>query len=409
MTTWRWGNDWVSQACIFDHVRTPLAATAGGALQTVPAVELATQVLVALGARSVLDTAGVDDVVVGIAGPGEDDATLARAALLNAGFSQATPGLQLSRHLMSGLDAINTGAAHIMAGQSTVVIAAGVESQLRGRLDALDSLQGGDPAIAYRTFQVTAGIGADLLATRRGYGRRELEHYALESHRRAAHAWSERRFARSIVAAVDDIGRPLLERDELIRHDLRHPDLECLEPAFASDGEKCGYDAIALMRYPELEFISHVHTAGTSAVAADGAAALLLASAEVGRQSGWRPRARVRGFASCGAEPTIGLTAAAPASLRALKNAGMSASDIELFQVDETFAAPVLDYMDELHIAHDVINVNGGALALGQPLGAMGIVMLGMALDELERSGKGTALIALGGAGMGAATIIERV
>jgi acetyl-CoA C-acetyltransferase len=267
-----------------------------------------------------------------------------------------------------------------------------------------------DPAVTYATYFAPQGISADLIATRAGFSRRDVDAYAVESQRRAANAWDKGYFNGSVIPVVDALGLPVLSRDEHIRAGTTLEDLGRLEPSFAAMGTQGGYDAIAIQRYPELAAIDHVHTGGNSSGIVDGASGVLIGSLEAGERLGLKPRARIRSFASIGSEPTIMLTGPAPASLRALKNAGMAVSDIDLFELNEAFASVVLEYMRVLDIPHDRINVNGGAIAMGHPLGATGAMILGTVLDELERTGKGTALITLCvGIGMGTATIIERL
>jgi acetyl-CoA C-acetyltransferase len=399
------------EALIFDHVRTPRGkGQASGALHEVPAIELATQVLIALRERNHLDTAQLNDVILGVVtATGDQGGGIPRVAALNAGFAETVAGVQLNRYCSSGLDAVNIGAAGIMAGQSRLVIAGGVESMSRVPMRS-DSPRANDPAVNYKTYYVPQGIGADLLATLRGHSRRDVDAYAVESQRRAARAWEEGYFAKSVVPVVDELGLVLLEKDQHVRPGTTVEDLGRLSPVFAAAGEKLGYDAVAQLKYPAVEFINHVHTAGNSCGMVDGAAGLILGDREIGRALGLKARARIRAFASIGSEPTVMLTGPAPASRRALQNAGMSVSDIDLFEVNEAFASVALCFMEDLDIPHDRVNVNGGAIALGHPLGATGAMLLGTVLDELERTDKSTALVTLCvGGGMGTATIIERV
>ncbi len=397
-------------AYIYDAARTPRGrGRPNGALHAVPPVELAVQVLRALAARNRLDEAPVDDVALGVVTPvGEQGGDIARLAALRA-YGQAVPGVQIDRFCSSGLDAVNLIAGQVLAGQVDIGIGGGVESMSRVPMGT----NGGaifDAAVARRMHIVPQGIAADLLATRSGFTRRDVDDYALASQQRAARAWSEGRFARSIVPVVGDRGETLLARDEHPRPGTTAADLAQLEPSFARIGEQAGWDALALERYPDTPRIDHVHTAGNSSGVVDGAAGALVGSAEAGRARGLTPRARIRSWASVGSEPTIMLTGPEPASRKALQRAGMSARDIDLFEVNEAFAAVVLEFMSKLGVPHERVNVNGGAIALGHPLGASGAMLLGTALDELERTGNGTALITLCvGLGMGTATIIERV
>ncbi|WAH55404.1 acetyl-CoA C-acetyltransferase [Pseudomonas silvicola] len=399
-------------AYIFDHVRTPRGrGRANGGLHSVPAIELGAQVLRALQQRSRLDTREVEEVGFGIVTPfGEQGSNLTRPAILMAGYDQSVPGFHIDRACSSGLDAVNLVAGQVMAGQVKLAIGGGVESMSRVPMGSQGSVWARDPAVAYATWFAPQGIGADLIATRGGFSREDVDRYALHSQQRAARAWEEGRFARSVIGVVDSLGQMLLDRDEHIRPETQLRDLAELQPAFAQMGSLGGYDAIALQRYPEVFEIDHVHTAGNSSGIVDGAAAVLVGSREAGERLGLVPRARIRGFAAIGSEPTIMLDGPAAASLRALKRAGMSVTDIDLFELNEAFASVVLEYMRVLGIGHERININGGAIAMGHPLGATGAMLLGTALDELERSGAATALVSLCvGIGMGAATVIERV
>lgn len=402
----------MAEAYVFDHVRTPRGrGRANGSLSGIPPIELAAQVLRAMRDRNKLDTVEVDDVVLGCVTPvGEQGADIARTAVLLAGYDEAVPGVQLDRFCGSGLEAVNTAAAAVMSGQKQLVIGGGVESMSRVPMGSQGGAWATDPAVVYATYFAPQGIGADLIATRSGFSRRDLDSYAMESQRRAANAWEQGYFNGSVVPVVDALGLPVLSRDEHIRGDTTLEDLSKLEPAFATMGGPGGYDAVAIQRYPELASIDHLHTGGNSSGIVDGASGVLIGSRETGVRLGLKPRARIRSFASIGSEPTIMLTGPAPASMRALKNAGMSVADIDLFELNEAFASVVLEYIRVLGVPHDKINVNGGAIAMGHPLGATGAMLLGTVLDELERTGKGTAMISLCVAiGMGTATIIERI
>ncbi|MDH0425408.1 acetyl-CoA C-acetyltransferase [Stutzerimonas stutzeri] len=402
----------MAEAYIYDHVRTPRGrGRANGSLHPVRPVELAAQVLRALRDRNEVDTRLVDDVVLGVVTPvGEQGCDIARPAVLVAGYDQSVPGVQLDRFCSSGLEAVNVAAAQVMSGQSRLVIGGGVESMSRVPMGSGGGAWARDPAVAYATYFAPQGIGADLIATRSGFSREDVDRYAVESQQRAARAWAEGHFARSVIPVVDALGLPLLAQDEHIRADTTLDTLARLDPAFAQMGELGGYDAIALQRYPDVDAIRHIHTAGNSSGIVDGAAGVLIGSKEVGAVLGLKPRARIRSFASVGSEPTIMLTGPAPSSLKALRNAGMQVGDIDLFELNEAFASVVLEYMRVLGVPHDRINVNGGSIAMGHPLGATGAMILGTALDELERTGKGTALVTLCvGIGMGTATIIERI
>jgi acetyl-CoA C-acetyltransferase len=402
----------MTEAYIYDHVRTPRGrGKPSGSLHSTTPVELVAQVLRALRDRNQLDTRLVEDVVLGVVGPvNEQGGDIARVAALYAGYDESVPGVQLDRFCASGLESVNTIAAKVMSGQAQLGIGGGVESMSRVPMGTNGGSWMRDPAVAYRTYFVPQGISADLIATRSGFSRNDVDSYAVESQRRAAAAWAEGRFRKSVVPVVDGLGFTLLDKDEHMRPETTVDDLAKLQPSFAMMGEQGGYNAVAIQRYPDVFEMQHVHHAGNSSGIVDGAAGVLIGSKEIGEKLGLKPRARIRSFASIGSEPTIMLTGPAPASLRALKNAGMSASDIDLFELNEAFASVVLEYMRVLNIPHDKINVNGGAIAMGHPLGATGAMILGTVLDELERTGKGTALTTLCvGIGMGTATIIERV
>ncbi len=399
-------------AFIYDHVRTPRGkGRATGALHEVAPVELAAQVLRALAARNGLSHDALDDVILGVVTPaGEQGCNIARTAALAAGYAPGVPGIQINRFCSSGLDAINLAAAQIMAGQAGLIVAGGVESMSRVPMSADGGAWYSDPRLVYQNFLAPQGIGADLIATLKGFSRETLDDYALASQSRAARAWDEGRFSRAILPVTDELGLVLLERDEHPRADTTSQSLAALKPAFAQLGEASGYDSVALQRYPEVFKIEHHHTAGNSSGIVDGAAGVLLGNRQAGDRLGLKPRARIRAFASAGSDPTIQLTGPIPATEKVLKNAGMALADIDLFELNEAFASVVLWYMDEMNIPHDRINVNGGAIAMGHPLGATGAMLLGTVVDELERSGKTTALVTLCvGLGMGTATIIERL
>lgn len=399
-------------AFIYDHVRTPRGrGKPDGALHEITPIALGTQMLGALRERNGLDTRQIGDVVFGIVSPvGEQGGNLARAAVLNAGYDLTVPGQQLNRFCASGLEAVNYAAAMVMSGQVEAVIGGGVESMSRVPIGSDGGALSTDPAVAYRTYFVPQGIGADLIATLEGFTREQVDAYAVESHRRAATAWAEGRFARSVVPVHDVIGQPVLEHDEHIRAGTTLEGLAALRPAFATLGERAGFDAVAIQRYPEIESIRHVHHAGNSSGIVDGAAAVLVGSKRLGTRIGRPSRARVRAFASIGTEPTIMLTGPVDVTRMLLKRARMSIDDVDLFEVNEAFAAVVLRFMKHLDVPHEKVNVNGGAIAMGHPLGATGAMILGTALDELERRDLNTALVTLCvGAGMGTATLIERV
>jgi len=402
----------VAEAFIFDHVRTPRGrGKPNGSLHEVTPIQLVTQVLKALRDRNQLDTGRLDDVIMGCVSPvGEQGADIARVAVLNADYAQTVPGKQLNRFCASGLEAVNTAAAQVMAGQSDLCIGGGVESMSRVPMGSDGGAMASDPQVAYKTYFAPQGIGADLIATKYGISRQDCDAYAAESQKRAANAWASGWFRGSVLPVRDSLGTTLLDHDEHMRPDTTAAGLAELKPAFTALGEQFGFDSVALQRYPEVERINHVHTGGNSSGIVDGAAGVLLGTREMGKALGLRPRARIVGFASIGTEPTIMLTGPAPSAEKVLKRCGMQARDIDLFELNEAFASVVLRFMQQLAVPHDRINVNGGAIAMGHPLGATGAMILGTVLDELERRQLGTALVNLCiGAGMGTATIIERV
>ncbi|MBB4631163.1 acetyl-CoA C-acetyltransferase [Sphingosinicella soli] len=403
----------MAEAYIYDAVRTPRGrGKSNGSLHEITPIQLATQVLAAVRDRTGIDTADVDDVVLGCVAPiGEQGSDIARLAVLNADYAQTTAGVQINRFCASGLEATNMAAAKVMAGEAEFAIGGGVESMSRIPMGADGGSWAMDPAVAHKLYFAPQGIGADLIATKYGFSRDDVDAYAVESQKRAKRSWDEGRFARSIVPVRDVIGEVVLDRDEHMRPEADMQSLGSLKASFTDMGETMpGFDAIALLRYPEVERINHVHHAGNSSGIVDGAAAILVGTREMGEKYGLKPRARIRAMGSVGSEPTIMLTGPEFVAQKVLKRAGMDTSDIDLFELNEAFASVVLRYMQALNIPHDKINVNGGAIAMGHPLGATGAMILGTVLDELERTGKGTALINLCvGAGMGTGTIIERI
>ena len=402
----------MTEAYIYDHVRSPRGrGKPNGSLHSITPINLTTQVLASLRDRNELDTSLLDDVILGCVAPiGEQGADIARIAVLNADYAESVPGKQLNRFCASGLESINSAAAQIMSGQSDLAIGGGVESMSRIPMGSDGGAWPTDPQVAYKTHFVPQGVSADLIATRYGISRWDLDTYSAESQKRAAHAWDQGWFKNSIVPIKDHIGRVVLDHDEHMRPEATAESLGGLNPAFVIPGEQGGFNSVILRRYPEVESIIHVHTAGNSSGIVDGAAAVLVGNAEAGQRMGLKPRARIRAFSSIGTEPSIMLTGPAPATGKVLKRAGMSVSDIDLYELNEAFAAVVLHYMNLLNIPHDKINVNGGAIAMGHPLGATGAMILGTVLDELERRDLSTALVTLCiGGGMGTATIIERV
>ena len=402
----------MADAYIYDHVRTPRGrGKADGALHEVTALALATVPLKALKDRNNLPEDSVDDVVLGVVDPvGEAGSDIARFAALKAGLGQAVPGVQISRFCASGLDAVNFAAAQIMSGQHELTIGGGAESMSRVGIGASGGAWPVDPSIAVTTYFLPQGISADLIATKYGFSRDDVDAYAVESQKRAAKAWDEGRFKNSIVPVKDVNGLTILAKDEHMRPGTTMQTLASLQPSFVQMGEMAGFDAVAVQRYPEVEAVNHVHTPGNSSGIVDGAAAVLIGSKAAGKAAGLKPRARIRQFANIGSEPAIMLTGPIPVSEKVLKKAGMTKKDIDLWELNEAFASVVLRYMQALNIPHDKINVNGGAIAMGHPLGATGAMILGTVLDELERRDKETALVTLCiGVGMGTATIIERV
>jgi acetyl-CoA C-acetyltransferase len=401
----------VIDAFIYDHVRTPRGrGRPDGSLHEISSVQLAQQVLRALAARSELDTSLIDDVILGCAQPvGEQGGNIARAAVLMADYAQSVAGQQVHRFCASALEAVNAAAAQIMTGQHDAAIGGGVESMSRTALGADSGAWSADPWVAYHNYFTPQGIGADLTATLDGFSRTDVDSFAVESQCRAAHAWENGYFNNSMAPVRDVLGEVILCRDECMRPDTTLEGLEKLEPSFVAMGH-AGFDAVALHKYPQIERVEHVHTGGNSSGIVDGSAAVLLGNEEFGRKIGRKPRARVKAFVSMGSEPTIMLSAPAPTTQKLLKRCGMSVKDIDLFEINEAFAAVVLRYMRLLEIDPKAVNVNGGAIALGHPLGATGAMLLGTALDELERRDQNTALVTLcAGNGLGTATIIERV
>ncbi len=397
---------------IFDHVRTPRGrGKPDGALHEVTALELATQTLRALEERNRLDTGLIDDVILGCVDPvGEAGGDIARAAAINAGYDERVPGMQVNRFCASGLDATNFAAMKVMSGVAGLAIGGGVESMSRIGIGASGGAWPMDPHIALKSYFVPQGISADLIATRYGFSRDDVDAYAVTSQKRAKNAWDEGRFSNSVIAVRDINGLTILDRDEHMRPGTDMQSLASLNPSFAQMGDFAGFDAVTLQRYPELERIDHVHHAGNSSGVVDGAAAILLGSLEAGAAAGLAPRARIRTFANIGTEPCIMLTGPVDVSRKVLKQAGMTTGDIDLYEINEAFASVVLHSMTELDLEHGRVNVNGGAIAMGHPLGATGTMILGTLLDEMERTGAATGLATLCiGAGMGTATIIERV
>ena len=402
----------MTEAYIYDAVRTPRGkGKSDGSLHEITPVELAAQVLSAVRDRNNIDSAEIEDVAFGCVSPvGEQGAVITRSAILQAGYAQTTSGIQVNRFCGSGLEASNIAAAKVMAGECDLAIGGGVEHMSRVPMGSDGGAMATDPAVAIANYFVPQGVSADLIATKYGFSRDDLDAYAVESHKRADKAWKEGRFAKSIIPVKDILGLTVLDHDETIRPNTNMQSLGALNPAFKMMGENFGFDSVANQKYPGVEKINHVHHAGNSSGIVDGAAAILIGNKETGERLGLKPRARIRSMASIGSEPTIMLTGPEFAAQKALKRAGMSVSDIDIYELNEAFAAVVLRFMQAMNIDHGDINVNGGAIAMGHPLGATGAMILGTMVDELERADKETSLVTLCiGGGMGTATIIERV
>jgi acetyl-CoA C-acetyltransferase len=353
----------------------------------------------------------VDDVVMGVVDPvGEAAADIARTAALVAGYGDTVAGVQINRFCASGLDAVNFAAAQIMSGQQQMAIGGGVESMSRVGIGAAGGAWAVDPSIAVAHYFLPQGISADLIATKYGFSRDDVDAYAVESQKRAAEAWSEGRFDRSVMAVKDVNGLTILAKDEHMRPGTTMQSLASLQPSFVQMGELGGFDAVAIQAHPDVEYVNHVHHAGNSSGIVDGAAAVLVGNKEAGRNAGLKPRARVRAFANIGSDTALMLTGPVDVTKKVLKSAGMTLEDIDLFEVNEAFASVVLRFIQAFDLDASKVNVNGGAIALGHPLGATGAMILGMLVDELERRDLSTGLVTLCiGAGMGTATIIERV
>ena len=399
-------------AFIYDHVRTPRGrGKVDGALHEVTALNLASQTLGAIKSRNNLDTALVDDVVMGVVDPvGEAAADIARTAALVAGYGDSVAGVQINRFCASGLDAVNFAAAQVISGQQELAVGGGVESMSRVGIGSAGGAWAVDPSIAVAHYFLPQGISADLIATKYGFSRDDVDAYAVESQKRAATAWQEGRFDRSVLPVKDVNGLTILAKDEHMRPETTMQSLAVLQPSFVQMGELGGFDAVAIQAHPEVEFINHVHHAGNSSGIVDGAAAVLVGSKAAGEKIGLRPRARLRAFANIGSDPALMLTGPIDVTKKVLKKAGMQLSDIDLFEINEAFASVVLRFLQAFELDRSNVNVNGGAIAMGHPLGATGAIILGTLLDELERRGLTTGLVTLCiGAGMGTATIIERL
>ena len=402
----------MTEAFIYDHVRTPRGrGKPDGSLHTATTLHLAATALKAIKDRSRLDTKLVDDVIMGCVDPvGEAGGDIARMGALVAGYGDHVPGVQINRFCASGLDSVNFAAAQIMAGQHEMAIGGGVESMSRVGIGASGGAWPVDPSIAIPAYFMPQGVSADLIATKYGFSRDDVDAYAVESQKRAAAAWKAGNFKKSIAPVRDVNGLSLLDADEHMRPSTDMQSLAALKPSFVMMGEQGGFDAVAIQAHPEVERVNHVHHAGNSSGIVDGAAAVLLGSAKAGKAAGLKARGRIRAFANIGSEPALMLTGPVDVTKKVLARAGMGIADIDLFEVNEAFAAVVLRFLQAFGVDAAKVNVNGGAIAMGHPLGATGAMILGTALDELERVGKSTALITLCiGGGMGTATIIERV
>ena len=402
----------MTDAYIYDAIRTPRGiGKKTGSLHQLSPVKLASNTLKRIKERNNLDTGLVDDVILGCVHPVfEQGSDIARIAVLDADYNQSVPGTQVDRFCASGLEACNIAAAQIISGQSDLTIGGGVESMSRVPMGSAGGSWMTDPSIAIKTYFVPQGISADLLATEYNYSRDDVDLFAVTSQKKAYKAWQEKYFEKSIINIYDMNGDLLLDNDELIRKDTTMQTLGSLKPSFEDIGKDVGFNNIALMKYPKNKKINHVHHAGNSSGIVDGAAAVLIGNKEIGKKLELKPRAKIKAFSSVGTEPTIMLTGPEYASSKVLKRAKMNVNDIDLFEVNEAFAAVVLRYMDAMNIRDDIVNVNGGAIAMGHPLGATGAMLLGTLLDELERRNLSTGLITLCvGAGMGTATIIERL
>ncbi|MCO5082566.1 MAG: acetyl-CoA C-acetyltransferase [Rhizobiaceae bacterium] len=402
----------MSDAYIYDAVRTPRGrGKKDGSLHEVPAVRLGAKVLEAVRDRNGLDTSQVDDIIFGCVDPvGEAGSVIPRSAAFEAGYAMSAPGMQISRFCASGLDAINLGAAKIARGLDEIVIAGGVESMSRVGMGMSGGAWFMDPSVGLPAYFMPQGVSADLIATKYGFSRDDVDAYAVESQKRAAKAWEKGYFRKSVVPVKDQNGLTILDHDEHMRPTTDMQALASLNPSFVMPGEMGGFAAVGIQRHPEVEEINYVHHAGNSSGIVDGAAAVLLGSKKAGKTIGAKPRARIRAFANIGSDPALMLTGPVDVTEKLLKRAKMKLSDIDLFELNEAFAAVVLRYMQAFDIDPTKINVNGGAIAMGHPLGATGAIILGTVLDELERRDLNTALVTLCiGAGMGTATIIERV
>ena len=401
----------MAEAYIYDAVRTPRGkGKKDGSLHEITGLSLATQVLEALSDRNDLDTSKVDDVILGCVTPvGELGADIARTAVLSAGWAQTVAGVQINRFCASGLEAVNMAAAKVKSGEADFAVGGGIEAMSRVPMGSDGGAWPVDPSSAFPTYFVPQGVSADMIATKYGFSRDDVDAYSMESHKRAAAAWADGRFSKSVIPVKNQLGLVQLDRDETIRPNTDMQTLGALNASFAMMGEMA-FDSVINQRYPEVERVNHVHTPGNSSGIVDGSAGVLIGTLEAGQALGLKPRARIVGAASIGSEPSIMLTGPEFVTKKLLAKLGMTTADIDVWELNEAFAAVVLRYMQALDIPHDKMNVNGGGISMGHPLGATGAMITGIALDELERSNKSTALITLCiGGGMGTATVIERV
>ncbi|WP_417523723.1 acetyl-CoA C-acetyltransferase [Marinovum sp.] len=403
----------MTDAYIYDALRSPRGkGRKDGSLHEVTSLRLSAQILNAVMERNNLEGHAVEDVIWGnVTQVGEQGGCLARSAVLASDLDERIPGLSINRFCASGMEAVNLAANQVRGGAGQAYIAGGVEMMGRVPMGSDGAAIAVDPSLAMESYFVPQGISADIIATEYGFSRDDADQLAVESQKRAATAWEDKRFDKSIVTVRDVNGLPILDRDEYMRPGTDMQSLGGLKPAFKDMGETMpGFDAVALMKYPHLERINHIHHAGNSSGIVDGAAAVLIGNKAFGEAHGLKPRARIRATAKIGTDPTIMLTGPVPVTEKILADSGMSISDIDLFEVNEAFASVVLRFMQAFDVDHDKVNVNGGSIAMGHPLGATGAIIIGTLLDELERSGKGTGLATLCiASGMGAATIIERV
>jgi len=403
----------MTEAYIYDAVRTPRGkGRKDGSLHEVTSTRLSAGVLNNLKERNGLEGHAVEDVIWGnVTQVGEQGGCLARTAVLASDLDQSIPGLAINRFCASGMEAVNLAANQVRGGAGGAYIAGGVEMMGRVAMGSDGAAIAVDPSIAMETYFVPQGISADIIATEYGFSRDDADQLAMESQKRAKKAWDEKRFEKSIVAVNDINGLPILDHDEYMRPETDMQTLGALNPAFQAMGEVMpGFDKVAMMKYPHLEKINHIHHAGNSSGIVDGAAGLLIGTREWGEAHGLKPRARIKATAKIGTDPTIMLTGPVPVTQKILEESGMNIGDIDLFEVNEAFASVVLRFMQAFDVDDSKVNVNGGSIAMGHPLGATGAIIIGTLLDELERTGKGTGLATLCiASGMGAATIIERV